>query len=120
MTHYNTGHHQLHKRKRVYKKLEQYPHTDKWKRILDKSMFVIGLIGPFMMIPQILKVHIEKNASSIAISSWILFLFVALSWTIYGLSHKEKVIIISNIAWVISYILIIIGAMFEIIITFFL
>jgi len=72
-------------------------------------MFPVALIGPIMMIPQISKIYIEKDASSIAISSWILFLFSASFWMIYGFYHKEKVIIISNIARLCAYIFVIVG-----------
>jgi uncharacterized protein with PQ loop repeat len=68
------------------------------------------MLGPFMMIPQIIKIYVEKDASSIALSSWLLFLFPASLWVVYGISHKDKVITICNSAWAISYLFVIIGA----------
>jgi uncharacterized protein with PQ loop repeat len=110
MVHFNTGHHHLHKRKRIYKKHEPYPHPNKWKNLLDRIMYPVGLIGPFMMIPQILKIYIEKDASSIALSSWLLFLIPASLWVIYGFSNKDKVIICCNLAWLIAYLFTVVGA----------
>lgn len=88
----------------------RYFQRNNWKDILDKMMFFVGLIGPFMMIPQILKIYFERDASSIALTSWVLFSFVALCWTMYGLAHKNKVIVVSNFAWMIAYVFVIIGA----------
>ncbi len=111
MVHFNDGNHHLHKRKRIHLKHEKYPHPDKWKCFLDKIMYPVALLGPFMMIPQILKIYLEKNASSIALSSWFLFLFPAILWVLYGLSHKDKLIVVCNMAWVFSYTFVILGAL---------
>ena len=110
MVHFNIGHHHLHLRKRVHLKEEKFPNPDKWKRFLDRAMYPVGLAGPFMMIPQILNIYINKDATSIVLSTWLLFLGPASLWIAYGFSHKEKVIIASNIAWVTGYILMILGA----------
>jgi len=109
MIHFNIKHPLSNKHKKVSKETSQHYHSNKWKKILDKLMYPVSLIGPIMMLPQILKIFIEKDASSIALSSWLLFLLPASMWVIYGFSHKDKVIIICNGAWFISYLLVIIG-----------
>jgi uncharacterized protein with PQ loop repeat len=110
MPHYSTGNRHFHKHRKNRLKHKSHTHKENVKIIMDKIMFVVGLIGPFMMIPQIWKIYEEKDASSIALSSWILFCFGALCWTYYGYLHKEKVIIYSNIAWIVAYIFVIVGA----------
>ena len=40
--------HHYHKRKRVHKKLEKYPHPDKFKRFFDKLIYFIGVFGPYL------------------------------------------------------------------------
>lgn len=102
---HNLGRHHIFKRK-IKKKRES--HT--WKTLLDELMYPLGLLGPVMLIPQILKIYIEKDASSIALSSWVFLVVPAILWATYGFSHKAKVIIVCNIAWVIAYSLVIIGA----------
>ena len=85
----NIEHQHQNTRKRIHNL-----HPDKYKNFLDKIIYPVGLLGPLMMIPQIMKIYIEKDASSIALTSWILFLFPAILWTIYGISHKEKAIMV--------------------------
>jgi uncharacterized protein with PQ loop repeat len=109
MVTHNPGQHHLHKRKRIHVKHEKYPSKNKWKRFLDKIMYPIAFIGPLMMIPQILKIYIAKDASALAASTWILFFFISIMWMIYGATHKDKVIFSSNIAWLISYAFLIAG-----------
>lgn len=99
----------LHRRKRIHQKHEPYPHPDKFKRFYDKFILFFGIIGPLLAIPQLVKIWIEQNAAGVSLFSWIAFLCIATSWLVYGIIHKEKPIIVSNIIWIIVDILIIIG-----------
>ncbi len=105
------GHHHFHIRKRIYEKGESYPHDDKAKRFLDKIIFFIGNLGPIMTIPQIIKIWSDKNASGVAVSSWVAFTITSFFWLLYGIAHKEKPIIITFGLWVVFDIIVIIGAL---------
>lgn len=72
-------------------------------------MFPIALMWPAMVIPQIVKIYVEQDASSISATSWIMLIFSAVLWLIYGLYHKEKVIVISNIARLCAYTFVVVG-----------
>lgn len=89
--------HHMHIRKRMHQNLEQYPHPNKMKRMLDKSIYAIGVVGPIMTIPQIINVWIEKETSGISLLSWSTYTILALIWLFYGYVHKEKPIIIAHI-----------------------
>ncbi|MBU2100353.1 hypothetical protein KKG83_01915 [Candidatus Micrarchaeota archaeon] len=89
------GLHHLEKRKRIYKKLEPYPHPDKWKRFLDKLIYFVGIFTPIITIPQLLDIWIGKNAVGVSLVSWTGYLIAVCFWFLYGLAHKEKPIIIS-------------------------
>jgi uncharacterized protein with PQ loop repeat len=110
MAYFSGAEYHHHLRKRIHISLEEYPHPNKWKNLLDKLIYPVSLLGPLMMIPQIAKIYIEKDASSIALTSWIFFGLVSILWILYGLAHKEKVLVVSHSAWVASYIFIITGA----------
>ncbi|MBT4350941.1 hypothetical protein HN865_04685 [Candidatus Woesearchaeota archaeon] len=103
------GLHHIEKRKRTEGQHEPYPSKDKLKNIIDKSIYITGLFGLVMTIPQILKIYVEQNASGISILSWIAYLFMSSSWIAYGIVHKEKPIVFTYAGWVIMKILIIIG-----------
>lgn len=109
MVHGTQGLHHFHKRKRVYENLEPYPNPNKFKRFMDKGIFVIGVIGPLMTLPQVLKVWIDKDVSGLSIITWISFIVISIFWLIYGILHKEKPIIITQILWFSMHLSILIG-----------
>lgn len=92
--------HHLHLRKRIHKNLEKYPHKQKDKQILDIIVYIAGILGPFMTLPQIWKIYIEQNAAGVSLLSWISYTIIAGIWVWYGLVHKEKPILISNLIWI--------------------
>lgn len=101
--------HHLHKRKRVSKKQEPYPANSKWKRFLDKLVYVVGVLGPILTIPQIIKIWIYETAAGISLISWISYFAGAIVLFIYGLSHKEKLLIVMYGCWIIVDIILIIS-----------
>ena len=101
--------HHIHKRKRIYEKKEPYPHPKPWKRILDKLIYVVGILGPLFTIPQILKIWVEKNATGISLITWIAYLIGAICFMLYGISHKEKPLIVIYSSLIVVDILVIIG-----------
>ena len=106
---HNPGLHHFHRRKRIYVNHEPYPHPDKWKRLVDNLIYVVGVIGPIMTVPQILKVWIDKNASGISIISWIAYSIMAMFWITYGIMHKEKPIIVTSGLLFITDLLVVVG-----------
>ena len=100
----------IHQRKRKYQKLEEYPSPNKWIRFLDKFLLVIAVIGPLMLMPQIIKIFSSKNAAGISVLSWSLFTLLDIPWIVYGFVHKEKQIIVSSILWFLLNMVVIFGA----------
>jgi len=76
---------------------------------MDKFIYVIGVIGPIMTIPQVTNIWIEKNATGVSIISWTTYLLSAFFWVVYGIMHKDKPIIITYTAWIFLDLLIVIG-----------
>ncbi|MBC8495945.1 hypothetical protein H8D36_07350 [archaeon] len=101
------GHGLLHAHKR--KREGDFPHKDKTKRFLDRAVYVAGIVGPIMTIPQILKIWVERNAAGVSVYSWIAYAICSSFWLAYGIVHKEKPIIITYTLWIILDIFIIIG-----------
>ncbi|HLC67342.1 MAG TPA: SemiSWEET family transporter [archaeon] len=101
------GHHHFHKRMRI----EPYPSPNRWKKFLDKIIYIIVFIGPVMTVPQVIDIWMGKNAAGVSIISWGAYTATSLFWLVYGIAHKDKPIIISSIAWAVLEILIVIGAL---------
>ena len=103
------GMHHLHLRKRIHEKYEKFPSPDKKIRILDKITYLVGVLGPVMVLPQILKIFVLKDAKSISFLTYITLTLFSFVWLWYGIIHKEKPIIISNILWIVTEMILLIG-----------
>lgn len=105
------GLHHFHRRKRIYINHEPYPHPNKWKRLMDKLIYVVGIIGPIMTIPQILKIWVDKNAAGISIITWLTYAIISVFWLLYGIMHKEKPIIFASFLLFIFDAFVVVGAL---------
>ena len=101
--------HHMHKRKRIYQNLEPYPHPDRWKRMMDKMIYVVGIGGPVLTIPQLLKIWVEKNAGGVSLFTWSAYFIGSFLWLVYGLMHKEKPIIVAHVLFLFVFGFIIVG-----------
>jgi uncharacterized protein with PQ loop repeat len=110
MVHDIKGQHHYSKRKRLFLGLEQYPHPEKMKRWMDKAVLGVGVIGPIMTIPQIIKIYFYRNASGVSVISWATYLLCALVWFNYGILHKDKAIMLTYALWIILDVLVVYGA----------
>ena len=106
----NRGLHHYHKRKRLYKNLEEIPHPNKFKRFIDKIIYFIAILGPIMTVPQVLKIWIGKDATGVSPLSWLSYLVISIFWLMYGVLHKEKPIIFAQIFWLMVHFAVFTGA----------
>jgi uncharacterized protein with PQ loop repeat len=103
--------HHYHKRRRIYKKHEPYPHPDKAKRMVDKMVYIMGIFAVVMTIPQVLTIWVSRNAGGVSAVSWASYLIAAAFWLLYGVMHREKPIIFNYTVWIVLEILIIYGVL---------
>lgn len=103
--------HHLSIRKRIAQALEPYPANNRWKRLLDKAIFAVGVVGPLMSIPQILLIYSTHDASGIAPFTWLSWAGLNIPWIVYGLVHRELPIVMTYCLWFVCNTLIFIGAL---------
>jgi uncharacterized protein with PQ loop repeat len=78
---------------------------------LDKLTFVVGVVGPFTVLPQIYSIFSTKSAAGVSLATWSLIFIVTFPWILYGLAHKEKNIIVSFILWEIVNLAVVVGVL---------
>lgn len=103
--------HHLFLRKLVHQNLVQYPHPEKWKRNLDKIIFIVSIVGPAASLPQVGTIWIDKNASGVSAVSWSFFTLFAFLWLFYGIAHRVKPIIINSAISVFINIFVVVGVL---------
>jgi len=108
MTHSGHVFHHFHIRKRIHEKSEKFPSPDKKVRFLDNIIYIVGVLGPVMTLPQIIKIFFFQNAAGVSLITYIALTLFSCVWLLYGIVHKEKPIIVTNILWIFSEVLIVI------------
>ena len=101
--------HHLHIRKRIHQKHEKYPHPNKWKRLIDRIVYIAAVTGPLLGLPQVIKIWAEKSTAGVSILTWGALIPYQAVWLSYGIIHKEKPIIIVSSLWMVIEVLIVIG-----------
>jgi uncharacterized protein with PQ loop repeat len=76
---------------------------------VDKAIYIVGIGGVFVFLPQLLKVWDSKNVAGLSLVSWVGMAIGSLIWVAYGLIHKQKPIIFINISLAIMQGLIVLG-----------
>ncbi len=77
--------------------------------IIDKLVYFAAIFSPAMTLDQVWIIWAEKNTAGLSLLTWLSYTIVTLIWLSYGIVHKEKVIILSNIIWIILNIFIVSG-----------
>jgi uncharacterized protein with PQ loop repeat len=83
--------------------------TTDYVRFLDKLTFIVGVIGPFTVLPQIYGIFMAHSAAGVSLVTWSLMFIVTFPWILYGIAHKDKSIIASFILWEVVNMAVIVG-----------
>lgn len=78
---------------------------------VDKAMYVIGMVAPFMTVPQIFKIWHDQNAAGVSLLSWSGYALGSFCWLIYGIVHKAKPVIVANVAAFVFQLAVVIGVL---------
>ena len=89
----------VHRRKRSAKNLEPYPARTVTLRTLDRVIYAVGVIGPLMTIPQLVRIYSLRDASGVSALTWGAYALFDLPWIVYGIVHDERPITFSYVLW---------------------
>lgn len=81
---------------RVSTGLEPFPARSLFKRGLDRFMYGVALLAPLALVPQIYQLFVTRETGGLSLTTWVLLAVVNFLWTLYGLVHKDKHLIIAN------------------------
>jgi uncharacterized protein with PQ loop repeat len=86
-----------HVEKRKKARLSGFPtRSSVLKNALDILIYPLAIGGPLAMLPQVIQLYSERNASGLALPTWVLFLCFNAVWCMYGIVHKDRPIILTN------------------------
>jgi len=106
------GLHHFYKNKRLAGKQELFPRKSKqWVNLIDDLVYVAGIVGPIMTLPQIIKIFGNKSAEGVSLITWLAYTLAAVFWLLYGIAHKEKPIIMTYALWVLFDLAVVYGCL---------
>lgn len=105
------GFHHLRSRVLLSGGLEPFPAQGAFKRFLDRLMYAVGVLAPFALLPQVVRLYATKSSAGVSLATWVLLAFFNLLWIMYGVVHKDKPIIIAHSLFIVMNAAIIVGAL---------
>ncbi len=91
--------HHIHLRKRGIQATHPYPARDWRVRLLDRLVFVAGVVGPVMTLPQLNNIYVLHEADGVSALSWGAFALLDLVWLGYGCVHRDRAITTTYTLW---------------------
>ena len=76
---------------------KMFPAKGAFKKCLDYLMYCIGIAQPFALVPQIIAIYAHHQTAGISISTWLLLGACNALWALYGLVHKDRIILLANL-----------------------
>lgn len=64
-------------------------------------MLGIAIVGPLADIPQIYRILKFKTVEGISTLTYVFYFCLSAMWLVYGITHKDKPLIISSAMWMI-------------------
>jgi uncharacterized protein with PQ loop repeat len=80
------------------------------RRFINRSIFAVALLQPLGTIPQIIAVFSRRDASSISITAWTIYVAFDLMWLWYGIDEKQKAVIVSALLFSLLEGVVLVGA----------
>ncbi|MCF7846321.1 MAG: hypothetical protein K9L85_03720 [Candidatus Peribacteraceae bacterium] len=96
-------------RQNKFVKIRRPLFREKWVRIVDKIAMVISVLGPAFTLPQIYKIYSIQSAEGLSLISWGSYLAFNIPMLVYGLAHREKVMIRMYILWILVNAAVVVG-----------
>lgn len=75
----------------------------------DRLTYVTGILLPILTIPQAYTILISKETEGVSLLTWTFYLFASALFAVYGVIHKEKLLMFTYIPFTIVETAIVIG-----------
>ena len=83
------------------------PHVEKAEAAIephvDRAVVTIGIVYPLAMMPQLYNVWALERTAGLSGITYGIGLAAALTWTAYGLIHRNKPIWMINLIWIVLH-----------------
>ena len=94
--------------------------SSEWVQRYEGAMIVIGIVGPFATLPQLVKLYLthSHHASGQSLTTWAMYMILSCLWFIYGVVTRKKAIYLGNGLSAVMNFLMVLGIMIHAGLTF--
>jgi uncharacterized protein with PQ loop repeat len=89
--------------------LQKYLNKKKGTAIVDRLMSAAAVVHPLTATPQVYTIYSTHNASGVSLWTWFGFMTLGLIFLAYGILHKIKPFIVTQVLWFIVDFSIVVG-----------
>lgn len=79
--------------------------------IIDTLVNVAAVIHPLSALPQVYTIYASQNVTGVSLWTWLGFMIIGFIFLAYGISHRLKPIIVTQVLWFIVDAMVIIGVL---------
>jgi uncharacterized protein with PQ loop repeat len=83
----------------------------KWKKLLYRITLLVGIVGPFGNIPQIVKIFATRDATGVSLLTWIFPVIFDIPFILWGIVRKDIPVTVTYSLWFISSSIVVIGTL---------
>lgn len=77
--------------------------------LLDALVNIAAIVHPLTALPQVYEIYTSHDVTGVSLLTWFGFMFIGFIFLAYGISHRLRPIIVTQILWFIVDLLVIIG-----------
>lgn len=77
--------------------------------IIDTLVNIAAVIHPLSALPQVYTIYVSQNVAGVSLWTWLGFMIIGFIFLAYGLVHRLKPIIVTQILWFIVDAMVIVG-----------
>jgi len=79
--------------------------------LINSLIIPVAILQPLMTLPQIAAIFAHRSARDVSIFTWVAYNVASAFWLYYGIVHRERAIIMSQILWLIVQTAVIVGVL---------
>jgi len=76
---------------------------------IDVLAYIVSSLSLLFTVDQVRIIWVDHHPSGVSFLSWTFYTISALVWFIYGVAHKDNVIVTTNFLWFVFSLLVVIG-----------
>jgi len=76
---------------------------------IDALAYIVSILSLLLTADQVRIIWVAHDARGVSFLSWLFYAISAFVWLVYGLVHKDKVLIVTNFLWVAFALAVVIG-----------